>query len=196
MVVLKLGHDARGYTFDAFVQQYGEAGRLLWVGAPLATAAAAAAASQSGFFVTEWRLAYDGQPYSWADFIQHYGVTAGPRFWESAPPASAGAPQPSILSELRRGLDGQPYTWADCVDCYGPSQGSTFWLDAHLLTSAPTLQDDRKANPAQLGGSQQVLPNFAGFWEFASRLFGTRRGAGNDQCFSAWRIAACAARLC
>ena len=113
MAGVKLGHDARPYTFDGFVQKYGDAGRRLWVGAP-----------PDIDVVTEWRFATDGQPYPWAEWCLAY--------------------------------DGQPYTWAEFVDNYGPSQGSTFWLDAHLVTSAPTLQDDRNANAAQLGGSQHV----------------------------------------
>ena len=142
----KLGHDARHYTFDGFVQKYGDAGIQLWILAPVAVAGA----PPPGFAATEWHLGTDGQRYPWAEwrcandgkpythvqFCEHYGASAGGEQWLLAPVAFAGAPQPSILTQLRRGNNGVLYSWSDYVHFYGATLGSTRWL----ATASP-LQD-------------------------------------------------------
>jgi len=78
----RFGHDGQPYTFEEFLQQYGNPGRSLWI---YAVHAAVPSDSPPPVLVPdEVRCAYDGKSYTWKEFVDFYGGLFGSSFWIQA----------------------------------------------------------------------------------------------------------------
>jgi hypothetical protein len=82
----RTAYDGKPYTYNEFVEHYGKKDApLIWAEARQRLIwAEAEPAADDGRMLPHRRTAYDGQPYTYQEFVHHYGEKAAPRIWQEA----------------------------------------------------------------------------------------------------------------
>ena len=127
-------------------------GSLVWVSGPRPPLVGSLRRRQErearrGGATTRW----DGDegPFSWAEFVEHYGGGAGYWWWRAG-------------DRLRWDGDEGPFSWPEFVECYGDADEAAYWWARSAWVAENARATQARRGPALLrrglGGSVSCYP--------------------------------------
>eukprot|EP01049_Picozoa_sp_SAG25_P015430 SAG25_NODE_3132_length_1203_cov_1.230072_2_plen_295_part_01 len=129
--------DGSGYTYQEFLEAYGDNGPALWEQAVRVEGAPASQLPKADEKRTDQS---DGSTYTYQEFLDAYGPGNGPIAWERAgrleeepAPATTPAPSPVVAVAMEKRVDPSDrneYTYQEFLDAYGPDNGPIAWKQA------------------------------------------------------------------